>query len=118
MLVSKLVHGSLNTNQGCVQRSQNPCNFKKVHYFAFSVFRFAIQSFYCLYDRCTFKNISRLFGNSVNKTNAFNLKVNCKELRLFFLHHINTECTCDCLNKLILCTFYSIFVSIIILLSL
>ena len=57
---------------------------------------------------CTCENIFRLFGDSANKTKAFNLKVNCKELRLFFVQlckyrvYLNTW---DCLNKLILCTF-------------
>ena len=41
----------------------------------------------------TYENIFRLFGDSANKTKAFNLKVNCKELRLVFVHHVNTECT-------------------------
>ena len=40
-----------------------------------------------------YKNISHLFGSSANKTKAFNLKVNCKELTLVFVHHVNTECT-------------------------
>ena len=54
------------------------------------------------------------FDKSANKTKAFNLKVNCKELRLVFTHRVYLN-TWDCLNKLILCTF--IFMSIIILLS-
>ena len=30
-----LCHRSCNTNQSCVQRSRNPCNFEKVYYFVF-----------------------------------------------------------------------------------
>ena len=35
MAVSKTVHRSSNTNQSCVQRSQNPLNFEKVYYVVF-----------------------------------------------------------------------------------
>ena len=35
VLVSKTVHKSHTTNQSCVQRSQNPRNFEKVHYYVF-----------------------------------------------------------------------------------
>ena len=45
------------------------------------------------YDCRTYENIFRLFDDSANKTKAFNLKVNSKELRLVFGHHVNTECT-------------------------
>ena len=38
------------------------------------------------------KTLFCLFGESANKTKAFNLKVNCKELRLVFVHHVKTEC--------------------------
>ena len=41
----------------------------------------------------TYKSIFSLFDDSANKIKAFNLKVNCKELRLVFVHHVNTECT-------------------------
>ena len=41
----------------------------------------------------TYENIFCLFDDSANKTKAFNLKVNCKELRLVFVYHVNTECT-------------------------
>ena len=33
--VLKTVHRSRVTNQSCVQRLQNPCNFEKVYYFVF-----------------------------------------------------------------------------------
>ena len=45
MSVSKAVHRSCNTNQSCVQKSENPCNFEKVYYFVFFVF--ATQNFDC-----------------------------------------------------------------------
>ena len=34
-----------------------------------------------------------LFEDSTNKSKAFNLKVNCKELKLVFLYYKNTKCT-------------------------
>ena len=37
--------------------------------------------FLLFYDCRTCKNIFRLFDGSANNTKAFNLKVNCKELR-------------------------------------
>ena len=49
--------------------------------------------FLLFYDCRTYENIFRLFDDSANKTKAFNLKKNCKELRLVFVHHVNTECT-------------------------
>ena len=45
------------------------------------------------YDCHTYQNIFHLFDDSANKTKAFNLKVDCKELRLVFVHHVNTEYT-------------------------
>ena len=45
------------------------------------------------YDFRTYENICRLFDDSANKTKAFNMKVNCKELMLVFIHHVNTECS-------------------------
>ena len=45
------------------------------------------------YDCRTYENIFRLFDDSANKTKAFNLKVNCKELKLVFVHHVNTKWT-------------------------
>ena len=45
------------------------------------------------YDCCAYENISCLFDDSANNSKAFNLKVNCEELRLVFVHHVNTECT-------------------------
>ena len=45
------------------------------------------------YDCRTYENIFRLFDNGANKTKAFNLKVNCKELKLVVVRHVNTECT-------------------------
>ena len=42
------------------------------------------------YDCHTYENIFRLFDNSANKSKAFNLEVNCNELRLIFEHHVNT----------------------------
>ena len=82
--VSKSVYRSSSTNQSCVQRSRNPHNFEKG----------------------TYKNIFRLFEDSASKSKAFNLKVNCKELKLVFIHHKKVYLTTwDCWNKLILCTF-------------
>ena len=52
-----------------------------------------ITKFLLLYDCRTYENIFCLFDDSANKTKAFNLKVNCKELRLVFVHCVNTECT-------------------------
>ena len=49
--------------------------------------------FLLLYDCRTYENIFHLFEDSANKTKAFNLKVNCKELRLVFVHHVNTKAT-------------------------
>ena len=49
--------------------------------------------FLLFYDCCTYENIFRLFEDRANKTEAVNLKMNCKELRLVFVHHVNTECT-------------------------
>ena len=69
----------------------------------------------------TFKNISHLFGNTGNKTKAFNLKVNCKELRLIFVHHVHTVHIPKHLRlfeQVDTLYFYVIFISIIILLSL
>ena len=37
--------------------------------------------FLLFYDCRIYENIFRLFDDSANKTEAFNLKVNCKELR-------------------------------------
>ena len=37
--------------------------------------------------------LSYLFEDSTNNSKAFNLKVNCKELKLVFLHYENTKCT-------------------------
>ena len=34
-----------------------------------------------------------LFNNGANKTKAFNLKVNCKELRPGFVYRVNKEHT-------------------------
>ena len=45
------------------------------------------------YDCLTYENIFCLFDDSTNKIKAFHLKVNCKEMRLVFVHHLNTECT-------------------------
>ena len=45
------------------------------------------------YDCRNDENIFSLFDDSANKTKAFNLKVNCKKLRLVFVRHVNTECT-------------------------
>ena len=39
------------------------------------------------------KTLFVFFGDNANETKAFNLKVNCKELRLVFVYHVNTECT-------------------------
>ena len=41
------------------------------------------------YDCHTYENIFHLIGDSANITKAFNLKVDCKELRLVFVHHVN-----------------------------
>ena len=49
--------------------------------------------FLLFYDYCTYKNFFCLFDDSANKTKAFSLKVNCKELRLGFVHHVNTGYT-------------------------
>ena len=73
--VSKPVYRSHSTNQSCVQRSQNPRNLEKVYYFVFKFLH------------------SGLFNDSTNKTKAFNLKMNCEQLRLVFVQHVNTECT-------------------------
>ena len=51
------------------------------------------QKISIVYDCLTYENIFRLFGDSANKSKAFNLKVNCKELKSVFVHHVNTECT-------------------------
>ena len=48
--------------------------------------------FLLFYDCRTYENNFRLFGDSANKTKAFNLKVNCP-LQLLTVHHVNTECT-------------------------
>ena len=53
-------------------------------------YRFSESVFY---DCRTYENIFRLFGDSANKTKVFNLKVNCKKLRLVFVRHVNRECT-------------------------
>ena len=49
--------------------------------------------FLLFYDCRTSKNIFRLFEDSANKRKAFNVKVNCKELKLVFMLHKNTKCT-------------------------
>ena len=49
--------------------------------------------FLLFYDCRTYENIFCLFDNSENKTKAFNVKVNYKELRLVFVLHENTEWT-------------------------
>ena len=95
-------------NQSCVQRSQNPRNFTK---FSDSQHKISIVF--------TNENIFSLFNDSANKTKAFNLKVNCKELRLVFVHHVNTKCTyLRLFEQVDTLHFYIIFISIIILLSL
>ena len=67
------------------------------------------HKFLLFYDCRTSKNIFRLYEDRASKTKAVNLKVNCKELRLIFVYHVNIYRvylnTCDCLNKLILWTF-------------
>ena len=45
------------------------------------------------YDCRTYKSIFRLFDDSSNRTKDFNLKVNCKELRIVLVYHVNTEYT-------------------------
>ena len=50
-------------------------------------------NFLLFYDYRTYENIFRLFEDSANKSKAFNLKVNCKELKLVFIHHKNIKCT-------------------------
>ena len=92
MPVSKPVYRNNNTNQSCVQRSRKPRKFEKVYYFV-SKSLDSQKKFLLFYDCRTYENIFRLFDDSANKTKAFNLKVNCKELRLVFVHHVNTECT-------------------------
>ena len=79
---------------------------------------------------CTYKNIFRFFGDSANKTRILNLELNCKELRPFFLHHVNVvyrvyKCSKQSVPKYLrlfeqvdTLHFYIIFISIIILLSL
>ena len=51
------------------------------------------HKFLLFYDCGTYKNIFRLYQDRASKTKAVNLKVNCKELRLVFVHLVNTECT-------------------------
>ena len=46
----------------------------------------------CMYVR-TYEHNFSLFDDSANKTKDFHLKVNCKELRLVFVLHVNIECT-------------------------
>ena len=89
MTVSKPGHRSRNKNQSCVQRSQNPRNFQKVYYFVFSVFRLTTQYFYCFMIVVLTKTFFLYLTTVQIKTKAFNVKVNCKELRLV----LNTECT-------------------------
>ena len=73
MPLSKPVHRSHNTNQSCVLLSFKTCNKK------FSLF----HDFIILLCRF-YENIFRFFDDSANKTKAFSLKVNCKELALVF----------------------------------
>ena len=47
--------------------------------------------FLLFYDCRTYENIFCLFGKSANITKALNLKIHCKELRLAFVHRVNTE---------------------------
>ena len=60
-----------------------------------------------------------LFDDSANKTKALNLKVNCKKLRLVFVHHVNrVPKYLRLFEQVDTLHFYIIFISIIILLSL
>ena len=59
-------------------------------YFVFYVFRQTYTNFLLLYDCRTYENIFCLFNDCASKTNPFDVKMNCKELRLVF---VNTECT-------------------------
>ena len=70
----------------------------------FILFKLNITFYFKSYDCRTYENNFRLFDNSgekkkqkektKNKKNkAFDLKVKSKELRLIFVHHVNTECT-------------------------
>ena len=52
-----------------------------------------LQHKICIFLCHTYENIFHLFSDSINKTRFFDLKVNCNELRLVFVHHGNTECT-------------------------
>ena len=51
------------------------------------------HKFLLFYDCRTYKNIFRLYQDRASKTKVVNLKVNCKELRLVFVHLVNTQCT-------------------------
>ena len=85
VLVSKPVHRSRHTNQSCARRSRNPV--------LLCLLRFKTRNtkFPLFYDCRTYENIFRLFDDSANKTMAFHLKVDCKELRLVFVYHeLNT----------------------------
>ena len=54
-------------------------------------FKTLSTKFILFYDCRTYGNIFFLFGDSAKKTKAFNLRMNCKELRLVFVYHVNTE---------------------------
>ena len=56
-------------------------------------FLVASQNFYSFMIVVLTKTFFVLFGDSANRTKAFNLKVNYNELTLVFVHHVNTECT-------------------------
>ena len=74
-----------------VQRSQNPRISKGA--LQKIAFRLATQNFSFFYDCHTYENIFPLFDDSVNKTKAFDLKVNYRKLKLVFVHNVNMECT-------------------------
>ena len=78
--MSEPVLGAAAQIRAVYTRSQNPRNFEKVYYFVFKFLDLQHQIYIVL--RLLY---FCLFENSANKTKAFNLKVNFKELRFSFV---------------------------------
>ena len=70
--VLKCVHRSSNTNQSCVQRSQNPCNFEKVYYFVFK-FLDSQHKISIVYD-CLLMKTFHIFDNSAKSYQGFSFE--------------------------------------------
>ena len=72
MPVLKPVHRSHSTNQSCVQRSQNPCNFEKVYYFVFK-FLDSQHKISIVYD-CLLMKTFHIFDNSAKSYQGFSFE--------------------------------------------